>query len=192
MGEPDEFTDPPDVRGPDEEPPPFDELDAPADVLGGGPVRERLFDVVLQLREPTKVSTVAERADCDPETARDYLGWFASMGVVRAFEGRPARYERNDAYLRWRRVEQVRATRSADEIAAELADVLDDLEAYRERFDADDPDEVSLVELSRERPTEEAWEALSEWRTLRRRAEVLDAARREDRGPGGRAGTVDV
>lgn len=187
-----EFTDTPDVRRTDEEPPDFGAFDSPDEILKDHPIRERMFDVILQLRTPTKVSEIAERAACDTETARDYLDWFASMGMIQEYEGRPVRYRRNDAYLQWRRIEQVRATYSDEELVQELTDVLDALEEYRDRFGADSPDDVSLVEVSREIPTEEAWETLSEWKTLRRRAAVLDAARRDEGGPTGRTGLVDV
>ena len=100
------MTDTPDgVRDAVEEPPDFDEWADPEEVLKGGSTRERMFDVVLQLREPTKVSTIADSADCDTETARDYLQWFASMGMVREITGRSVRYVRNNSYLRWRRIE---------------------------------------------------------------------------------------
>jgi len=59
-----------------------------------------------------------------------------------------------------------------------LSDVLEEIDAYRERFDADAPEDVSLVEASQSMSTEAAWKALSEWETLERRAELLDAARR--------------
>jgi Fe2+ or Zn2+ uptake regulation protein len=183
---------PDDLRDSGEAPPDFDELEDPRALLKGGPVRERLYDVILQLREPTKVSTVAERADCDTETARDYLRWFAEMGMVHEHTGRPVRYERNESYFRWRRVNRIREQYTDEEIVERLAAVVKGIEAYRERFDADTPDEVSLVAASRTIPTEEAWEALSEWRTLERRAELLDAARRTDAGPGGASEPVDV
>lgn len=192
MDESPEFTDPPVTPNATEDPPDFSTLDSPEDVLTDHPIRERLFDVILQLRTPTKVSVIAERADCDTETARDYLDWYRSMGMVRKFDGRPTRYERNDAYLRWRRIEQLRATHSTDEIVEELTTVLDTLEEYRDQFDAATPAEVSLVEASRERPTEEVWEALSEWQTLHQRAELLDLARRKEPDWGGRAGRADV
>ena len=54
----------------------LDELESPDSLLKGGPIRERLLDVVVGLRTPTKVSTIANIADCDTETARDYLEWF--------------------------------------------------------------------------------------------------------------------
>jgi hypothetical protein len=52
------------------------------------------------------------------------------------------------------------------------------LEEYRERFDAASPEEVSLVDPDGEVSVEELWEAVSEWRTLERRVDRLDAARR--------------
>ena len=186
-----EFTATHDVS-PSEEPPDFDELDTPREVLKDQPIRERLFDIILQLRDPTKVSVIADRADCDPETAREYLDWFESMGIVREYPGRPTQYERNDAYFAWRRVEQIRSTYSNEEIRDELTDVLERLSDYRKRFDAEHPDNVSLVEVSRDLSTEEAWEELSEWKTLQQRAELLDAARRNDGTSSGQTGRIDA
>jgi len=183
---------PDDILAPDEEPPDFDALDDPGTVLKGGPIRERLLDVVLQLREPTKVSTIADRADCDTETAREYLEWFTSMGIVREHAGRPVRYERNDSYLRWRRIERIRSEYTEREIVEELEEAIAELGEYRDRYDASSPDELSLVELSQERPVEELWEELSEWRTVERRAELLDAARRDESSSGGNHGRADA
>lgn len=187
-----DLTDTPHVRDTDEEPADFSEWAPPEEVLSGGSTRERLLDVVLQLRRPTKVSAVAERAGCDTETARDYLRWFAEMGMVREHDGRPVRYERNDSYLRWRRVERIRERYGEEEIVAALDDTVDALAEYRGRFDAESPTAVSLVEASREAPMAEVWEALSEWRTLERRAALLDAARQRASAPGGSVGGVDV
>lgn len=186
------LTDTPDDMQPaDEEPPTLDELEAPESLLKPGPIRERLYDVVLQLREPTTVATVAGRADCNTGTARDYLEWFAEMGMVTEHSGHPVRYERNSSYFRWRRVNRLREQHSDEAIVDRLGDVLDRIETYRERFGAETPDEVSLVEASRSMPTEDAWEALSEWETLTRRAELLDAARCEPTATGG-SGRIDV
>jgi predicted ArsR family transcriptional regulator len=174
------FTDTPDdLPAPDEEPPDFDALDSPEEVLKGGPTRERVLDVVLQLREPTAVSTIAERADCDTETARDYLEWFTEMGVVREHAGRPVQYERNDSFLRWRRIESIRQEYTQPEIVELLQETVDAAARYREQFDADTPDQVSLADATDEETVAERWEALSEWQTLETRAELLDAARRE-------------
>jgi predicted ArsR family transcriptional regulator len=163
----------------DESPPDLDELESPDALVESGPIRERLLDVVTGLRTPTKVAEIADLADCDTETARDYLEWFDEMGMVHRHDGRPVRYERNDAYFQWRRIDRIREEYAEREIVEALADTIERIEDYRVQFDADDPGEVSLVEASQDMATEEAWEALSEWKTLERRAALLDAARRD-------------
>jgi sugar-specific transcriptional regulator TrmB len=175
-----------------ESPPNLDDLESPDSLLRGGPIRERLLDVITGLRTPTKVSDIAERADCDTETARDYLKWFDEMGMVRRHAGRPVRYERNDAYLQWRRINRIREELSEQEIVEALTEAIEQIERYRTEFDARAPEEVSLVEASKDRPTEAAWEALTEWETLERRAALLDAARRDQPLSGRKPGSVDA
>ena len=165
---------------PSAEPPDFAELDRPAEVLKNQPVRERLFDVVLQLRDPTQEGEIADRADCDAETARDHLNWFEFLGIVETEPGPPTQYERNDAYFQWRRVEQLRSTHANEEIRETLTDIRDQLAAYRNRFDVERPADVSPEELDRNLSTEAMWEALAEWKTLQQRAERLDAACADD------------
>jgi hypothetical protein len=178
----------------EESPPNLDALESPDSLLTDAPIRERLLDVVVGLRTPTKVSTIAEYADCDTETARDYLQWFDEMGMVHRHDGRPVRYERNDAYFQWRRIDRIREEYSEREIVDSLDDTLNQIEDYRAQFDATHPDEVSLVDATQEQnlSTERAWEALSEWETLERRATLLDAARRNDPVAGSKPGPVDA
>lgn len=185
---------PDDAHDGDESPPDVDALEPPDSLLKGGPIRERLLDIVVGLRTPTKVSTIAESAECDAGTARKYLRWFDEMGIVSRHDGRPVRYTRNDAYLRWRRVDRIRREYSEEEVVDALGDTVERIKDYRTRFDAEHPDGVSLVDATRERDlsTEAVWEALSEWETLERRAELLDAARRTDPVVGSDPGPVDA
>lgn len=185
---------PDDAYDGEESPPDLDGLESPESLLKGGPIRERLLDVVVGLRTPTKVSTIAELADCDTETARDYLEWFDQMGMVHRHEGRPVRYERNDAYFQWRRIDQIRAEYSEQDIVDALADTLEQIEEYRSQFDAEYPDEVSLIEATQtlDMSTEAAWEALSEWETLERQAAFLDAARHDDPVSGSKLRRIDA
>jgi len=183
---------PDDAYAGDESPPDFDDLESPDSLLKGGPIRERLLDIVTGLRTPTKVSDIADLADCDTETARDYLEWFDGMGLVHRHDGRPVRYERNDAYFQWRRIDRIRDEYSDQEIVEALSDAIEQIDEYRNQFDADDPDAVSLIEASREMATEDAWEALSEWKTLERRATLLDAARRDHSTSGSSPGHIDA
>lgn len=183
---------PDDIRTPEEESPDFSEWESPQSVVKGGPIRERLLDVIMQVREPTKVAVIAECADCDTETAREYLEWFASMGIVREHAGRPVRYERNESYLFWRRVEQIREEYSEDEIVEELTQTIEAIEAYQERFGTDSPGDVSLLEASRGGSVEDIWETVADWKTLEHRAKLLDAARQDEYVSGGRLGAVDA
>ena len=183
---------PDDAYSGDESPPDIDELESPESLLKGGPIRERLLDVVTGLRTPTKVSAIADLADCGTETARDYLAWFDEMGMVHRHDGRPVRYERNDAYFQWRRIDRIRDEYSEQEIVDLLTDTLDEIEAYRTQFDAADPNDVSLVDASQDRATEDAWEALSEWKTLEQRAALLDAARRDHPVSGSTPSHIDA
>lgn len=183
---------PDDAYTDDESPPDLDELESPDVLLKGGSIRERLLDVITGLRTLTKVSDIADLADCDTETARDYLEWFDEMGLVHRHDGRPVRYERNDAYFQWRHIDRIREDYSERRIVEALSDAIDQIEAYREQFDADDPDAVSLVEASQDMSTEDAWEALSEWKTLERRAALLDAARRDHPASSSTPGHIDA
>ena len=183
---------PDDAYDGEKSPPDFSTLESPDSLLKGGPIRERLLDIVIGLRTPTKVSVIADRADCDTETARDYLEWFDEMGLVHRHDGRPVRYERNDAYFQWRRIDHIREEYSEQEIVNALADVLEQIEEYRTQFNADTPDEVSLIEASRDMSTEAAWEALTKWETLERRAALLDVARRDYPVSGSKRGPIDV
>jgi len=176
----------------DESPPNLDELESPESLLTGGPIRERLLDIVTGLRAPTKVSKIAELADCDTETARDYLGWFTEMGMVHRHDGRPVRYERNDAYFRWRRIDRIRNEYTEQEIVEALSDAIEQIEDYREQFGETHPDDVSLVVASQDMTTEDAWETLSEWKTLERRAALLDAAQRDHPASGRTPGHIDA
>lgn len=169
----------------DGEQPDFDAWEDPDQLFEGTSTKERMLDVIVQVREPTTVATIAERAACDTETARNYLRWFADLGLVQVHPGRPARYERNESFLRWRRIEQVRTRYTEEEIVAELQAVMNDIREYRDRFGTDTAGAVSLQMASEGTTVEDAWEALSEWHTLERRADILDAARRDPFTPRG-------
>lgn len=106
------------------------------------------MDVALQLREPRNVSVIANRVDSATATACQYLKWFTSVGPVRESAGRPVRYEQNDSVLWWRRAERIRGEYSDPEVGDELEAAVEELLKYRERYDADSPDKLSLVDLS--------------------------------------------
>ena len=174
-----DVTTPTDASNEKRAPPDFEEWEAPSERFEGTSIKERMVDVIVQIRDPTTVSTIADRVGCDVETARNYLEWFNDLGLVRKHSGRPVRYARNESFLRWRRIERIRTTYSDNEIVDELQSVMDTIQEYQNRFSAEAPAHVSLRKVSTDSTVEDVWEALSEWHTLERRAELLDAARRE-------------
>jgi Fic family protein len=57
------------------------------DAFRGDDVEQRIYGTILQTREPTTASAIANVADCDPKTARKYLGWFSELGIVTRHDG---------------------------------------------------------------------------------------------------------
>lgn len=141
--------------------------------------RDRVYAVALELHEPTRVSEVATAADVSTETAREYLRWFAELGVLDRVSEAPATFRRNGDYFAWRRVQELRR-----ESPEELRDRLDRLTArereFAERFDADTPDAVDALEHGGYAELDETWTTLERWRTVRRRIRELERARQRD------------
>ena len=82
-------------------PPPFDRP------FEGSDTKQRVYGAVLHARDPMTAVEIAERADCSAESARTHLSFYADLGIVVRHDGRPARYERNDDYFEWRRVNEL-------------------------------------------------------------------------------------
>lgn len=176
MDEPDE-----DLKAPvdgDASPPDFDALTPIDDLVRGGRTRDDFFDAVLALASPATVEEVAERADHGRDAAREYLEWFDRLGIVTRITDSPATYERNDAYLAWRRVQQLREHYTTDELVALLDSAAEREQRYSERFGVDEPDAVSITAAATDadRSVESVWEAVSAWQTARRQIDLLEQA----------------
>jgi predicted ArsR family transcriptional regulator len=162
---------------PPSEPPEFDLADGFAADLADAPADERVYRVALELYEPTRVATVAERADCAPDTARRHLERLADVGVLDRVTDEPATYERNGSYFEWRKRDRLE-DRSESELRERLADLTARERAFRETYGEEQPDAVDATEHADYDGIEEVWLDLSEWRTVRRRIRRLDAVRR--------------
>jgi hypothetical protein len=158
--------------------PVFDDLVAPADLVHGGRTRDDFLDAVLGLDDPATVATVADRAGHGRDAAREYLEWFAQLGIVERVTDSPAAYQLNRDYLAWRRVQQLRHDYDADELVAMLDTATDRDREYAAQFGAEAPDEVRLHEYAdtTETSVEAAWRDRSAWRTVRRRIDLLERA----------------
>lgn len=109
---------------------------------------ERVYAVVLQIREPTPVSELTERADCDRATARKYLDWFAELSIVTKYNTQqPVTYERNEAYFEWRRINEIAQEYTIDELRDRVGTIRDRILTYQETYNATTPSTVNALSV---------------------------------------------
>lgn len=163
-------------------PPPFE------DPFSGDDVEQRIYGTILQTREPATGSAIAERVECDPKTARKYLGWFADLGIVSRHDGHPATYERNDAYFEWRRINKLAADHSVEELQARVRELTTRITDYEDAYDTATPaavDAVAVAEASAERTIDDVYSDLTDWTTARAERERYERARQQRTGAEG-------
>ncbi|WP_224333805.1 DUF7342 family protein [Haloprofundus halobius] len=160
------------------EKPDFDVLTASKDVVRGERTRDDFFDAVLALDRPTSVDEVADLAGHGVDAAREYLQWFEQMGIVTRVTTSPATYERNDEYLRWRRVQTLRNQYTSNELLEFLEDETERDRSYATEFEVESPERVSISQYAVEtsRSIEDVWEDLTKWKTTRHRITLLEQA----------------
>lgn len=168
----------------DADPPDFDALADPTDLVRGERTRDDFFDAALALDEPATVEEVAELAGHGRDAAREYLDWFERMGMVERVGERPATYRLNREYLVWRRVQRAKRDYDAEELVAMLDAEAERDEEFAAQFGAERPDRVRLSAHANSAGTsvEAAWRDLSAWRTTRRRIEILERALADEVG----------
>jgi DNA-binding transcriptional regulator GbsR (MarR family) len=153
-------------------PPPFDRPFEDADT------KQRVYGAVLHAREPMTAAEIAERADCSEESARTHLSFYADLGIVIHHDGRPARYERNNDYFEWRRVNELANVHTVEELQARVSDLTDQIEAYREEYDADSPGDVDVLEFDAER-VDDVYADLGDWATAIEERRLHERARQK-------------
>lgn len=166
--------------------PDFEALIPPEELVRGDRTRDDFFDAVLALDSPATASDVAELAGHGVDAAREYLDWFERMGIVTQVTDSPATYERNQAYLNWRRVQNLRQEYATDELLDLLETESKRVAALEREFDGESPDEISISRHASEtdRTIEDVWDRLSAWHTARRRVALLERALTTESGDG--------
>jgi predicted ArsR family transcriptional regulator len=166
-------------KAPEEETSPdFGDWEDPSAVISGERTRDDFLDVALQLREPASISEIAQRAGRGEDSAREYMRFFAELGVVERVTEGPKQYRVDRGYLRWRKVRRVKQQYSPDEIAKMLSESTNTIDEYREEFGVDSPRRVSVAEYAEESgmDVEEVWRRVSKWKTEVNRRRILDEA----------------
>lgn len=153
-----------------------------ADAFSGDDVEQRIYGTILQTREPTTANKIAERARCDPKTARKYLNWFAELGIVTAHEGRPRTYVRNDAYFEWRRINELAENRSVEELQNRVQSLTTRITNYEESYEASRPsavDAITTADNQEDRTIDDVYRDLSDWATAIQERERYERARQQ-------------
>lgn len=163
-------------------PPPFEQA------FLGDDVEQRIYATVLQTREPTTASAIANQTECDPKSARKYLGWFADLGIVTRHDGHPETYERNDAYFEWRRSNHLAADHSVDELLEHVCELTTCIAEYEDTYDAATPAAVDALSIAAERDgrtIDDVYGDLSDWATARQERTRYERARQQFAGAEG-------
>ncbi|MFD1571260.1 DUF7342 family protein [Halorubrum laminariae] len=157
-------------------PPPFE------DAFASDDVEQRIYGTILQTHKPTTASAIADSANCDPKTARKYLSWFDDLGIVTRHDGHPATYERNNAYFEWRRINQLAADHSVEDLQERVRELTTRITEYEEAYDAASPaavDAVAAAEASDEQTIDDVYSDLGDWATAREERDRYERARQQ-------------
>lgn len=147
----------------------------------GEDIKHRVYRAVLHAREPTTVSKIAERADCSDDSARTLLSFYEELGVVIRHQNRPVRYQRNDDYFEWRRVSELAQENTVDELQIRMSELNDRVEEYRNKYDADSPAEVNILEFDSGQ-IDDVYVDLGDWATAIEERRLHERARRKAAG----------
>lgn len=145
----------------------------------GSSTRDRVYETAIQLYEPATAAEVAQLSDCSEGAARDHLRWFADRGIIEEIEGRPKRYERNQAYFDWRRADELRHRHSDEEFQEILRELDEQERALRDKYEVAHPNEIDAIEAADFGDIHEVWEDIGDWRTIRRRVRLIERARKD-------------
>ncbi|RQG86679.1 transcriptional regulator [Natrarchaeobius halalkaliphilus] len=156
-------------------PPPFDSPFENEDT------KQRVYGAVLHAREPMTAAEIAERADCSEESARTHLSFYADLGIVIHHEGRPARYERNDDYFEWRRVNELAREHAVEELQARVSEFTERIERYRDEYGADSPADVDVLEFDATQ-VDDVYVDLGDWATAIEERRLHERARQKATG----------
>ena len=145
---------------------------------------QRVYDVLTGVTEYERVNTIADRAECSVDGARNALTQLREMGIATKRGNHPAEFRRNDSYFRWKRIETLAEEHTPPELRERLTGLIAEDARFQEQFGVPDPNAVSSTRLadSDHEMVHERLESLSRWRTVRYDVELLqDAITRAER-----------
>ena len=158
-----------------DDPPPFERPFEDEDT------KKRVYGAVLHAREPMTAAEIAERADCSDESARTHLSFYTDLGIVVRHDGRPVRYQRNDDYFEWRRVNELAREHTVDELQTRVSVLTDRIERYRDDYAADSPADVDVLTVDANQ-VDDVYADLGDWTTAIEERRLHERARQKVAG----------
>jgi len=136
--------------------------------------RERIRSIVQRIREPTPVSTIAERAHASEPVVRDTLTDLVELGVVEALEsGQTTLYKRSDQMYIYRQVVELHEAYEEDELVAKLQELKRTANGLRDEYGVESPTELAQ-EL--EPDDTDGWEDHMTWQTAQENLYLVKTA----------------
>ena len=135
--------------------------------------RERVKEILEETTTYSKVSTIADRARVSEPTTRKYLNELVEEGIgTTEQDGRTTLYKRNQGRLVDRRIEELRATCSQQELVEGIQEMKESIAEFRETYDVESPEDL-VIELE---AGDEGWSDVGEWQSTRRNLAIAKAA----------------
>ncbi|MCH7660056.1 MAG: ArsR family transcriptional regulator [Euryarchaeota archaeon] len=128
---------------------------------------DRVEAVIEETREPETAAEIAERAHVSESTARKHLVRLVGLNTANAVEsGQTTRYVRNEDRYLMDRIQELQRNRTNNELVREIAELKDEVDAYRERYGVESPEELALTSEFEDGPAD-PWSDVTEWQAAR-------------------------
>lgn len=132
---------------------------------------ERVRAVMKRTYEPRSAPEIAERARTTPTTARTHLNQLSEDGFVETtVAGQATHYQRSPASLVLEQAHDILDEVDRDTLVDRIAGMREEIDSYRETFDAESPEDAVIDDGAIDRET------VREWRTTRRNLDLAKAA----------------
>ncbi|MDZ7700590.1 MAG: winged helix-turn-helix domain-containing protein [Halobacteriales archaeon] len=136
---------------------------------------ERVQEVIRSTSTPQYASEIGERARVSEPTARTHLKRLVKTGHAETVEtGQGTQYKRSRQTIAMSRIVELHRELSREELVDGIKRLRADINDLQNRFDATDPDDLAIQ--IEDGDAEEAWKAVTEWRSLEENLDIAKAA----------------
>jgi len=136
---------------------------------------ERVQAVIRSTSAPQYASEIGERARVSEPTARTHLKRLVKTGHAETVAtGQGTQYKRSRQTIAMSRIVDLHRELSRAELVDGIKRLRADISDFQDRFDATDPDDLAI--RIEDGDAEDAWTAVTEWRSLEENLDIAKAA----------------